>query len=109
MAHTAVDLLLTKIPNAAEIKEFISNNDADEKMLDEWLFERIYKGVDYKQMEREQHADTWLDSRTSYYGDDYIGKQQTFEQYYTQIYGKQNEDLTFKKKSQWTKIDKKQQ
>jgi hypothetical protein len=53
--QTAVDLLLTKIPNAAEIKEFISNNDADEKMLDEWLFERIYKGVDYKQMEKQQH------------------------------------------------------
>ena len=31
------------------------------------------------------------------------------EQYYNETYGcKQNEDLTFKKKSQWTKIDKKQ-
>lgn len=54
MAPTAVDLLLTKIPNASEIKEFISNNGADEKMLDEWLFERIYKGVDYKEMEEQQ-------------------------------------------------------
>jgi hypothetical protein len=52
--QTSVDLLLTKIPNAAEIKEFISNNDADEKMLDEWLFERIYKGVDYKETDKQQ-------------------------------------------------------
>jgi hypothetical protein len=59
--QTAVDLLLTKIPNAAEIKEFISNNDADEKMLDEWLFERIYKGVDYKQMEKQQRKNDITD------------------------------------------------
>lgn len=52
--QTSVGLLLSKIPDAAEIKAFISENDADEKMLDEWLWERIYKGVDYKQMHREE-------------------------------------------------------
>ena len=43
-----------------------------------------------KQLEREQHGDTWLDSRVSYFGDVYIGKKQTFEQYYTQTYGNNN-------------------
>ena len=54
-----------------------------------------------KEMEKEQHKYTWYDSR--------VNTCIPFEDYYTQTYGcKQNEDLTFKKKSQWTKIDKKQ-
>jgi hypothetical protein len=80
--QTAVGLLLTKIPNAAEIKEFISNNDADEKMLDEWLFERIYQGVDYKQMEKQQIMDAYKYS----YGVASFKTGTTSEQYYTQTY-----------------------
>jgi len=40
-----------------------------------------------KQMEKEQHADTWLDSRIESNDEDYIGKEKSFEQYYEQTYG----------------------
>ncbi len=42
-----------------------------------------------KQMEEEQHGNTWIDSRIEYNGDDYIGKEKTFEHYYNETYGKQ--------------------
>ena len=42
-----------------------------------------------KQMEKDQHDNTWVDSRIEYNGDDYIGKEKTFEQYYNETYGKQ--------------------
>jgi len=38
-------------------------------------------------MEKEQHADTWLDSRIESNDEDYIGKEKSFEQYYEQTYG----------------------
>lgn len=41
-----------------------------------------------KQMEKEQHEDTWLDSRIEDKGDNYIGKEKSFEQYYNETYGK---------------------
>jgi hypothetical protein len=40
-----------------------------------------------KQMEKEQHDNTWVDSRIEYNGDDYIGQGKTFEQYYNETYG----------------------
>jgi hypothetical protein len=40
-----------------------------------------------KQIEKEQHADTWLDSRLEDKGDNYIGKEKSFEQYYKETYG----------------------
>lgn len=51
---TVVNKLLANIPDAAQIKQFIFENDADEKMLDEWLFERIYQGKDWEKLEREE-------------------------------------------------------
>jgi hypothetical protein len=42
-----------------------------------------------KQMEEEQHGNTWLDSRienSDGYG--YLGKEKTFEQYYNETYNK---------------------
>lgn len=39
------------------------------------------------QMEKEQHEDTWLDSRIEDKGDNYIGNEKSFEQYYNQTYG----------------------
>jgi hypothetical protein len=41
-----------------------------------------------KQMEKAQHADTWLDSRIESNDKDYIGKEKSFEQYYNETYGK---------------------
>jgi hypothetical protein len=40
-----------------------------------------------KQMEEEQHGNTWIDSRIERNGDDYIGKDKTFEEYYKETYG----------------------
>ena len=40
---TPMQELIELIPDAYQIKQFISENDADEKMLDEWLFDRIFK------------------------------------------------------------------
>lgn len=51
---TIVQQLLTNIPDASQIKQFIFENDADEKMLDEWLFEKIYQGKDWEELEKEQ-------------------------------------------------------
>lgn len=42
-----------------------------------------------KQMQKEQHSNTWSDSRTEYKGDDYIGKEKSFEEYYNETYNTQ--------------------
>ncbi len=42
-----------------------------------------------KQMEREQHSDTWIDSRVEDKENDYIGKQKSFDEYFTETYGKE--------------------
>lgn len=39
-------------------------------------------------MEQEQHSNTWADSRTYHKGDDYIGKEITFDEYFKQVYRK---------------------
>lgn len=39
-----------------------------------------------KAMEKEQHSNTWIDARTHQKGDDYIGKEMSFEDYYKQTY-----------------------
>ena len=71
MAQTAVEWFADKI---------------DDLISDE-LRERVeLLKNEAKQMEKEYHEDTWLDSAASYYGYDYIGKKQTFDQYYTQTY-----------------------
>lgn len=54
---TPMQELLELIPSAAEIKEYLSNTDADEKMLDEWLWERIFKGNDWLLKEKQQIID----------------------------------------------------
>lgn len=62
----------------------------------EWLFEKMTeKGtnpywdmrfIQAKAMEKEQHSNTWIDARTHQKGDDYIGKEMSFEDYYKQTY-----------------------
>lgn len=81
--QTAVSKLLNAIPEASEIKDFIEENNADTKMLDEWLWERIYKGRYYLQMEREQivlaHEQGRSDKHNDFCRDG--------ERYYEQTYG----------------------
>ena len=66
----------------------------------EWLMEQMLKPDMYKiwpsllerakAMEKEQHSNTWVDSRIHYKGDDYIGKEMSFEDYFNQVYGNTN-------------------
>lgn len=67
----------------------------------QWLVERYFASNEpfqFKhleqalQMEKEQHEDTWLDSRLEDKGDNYIGKEKSFEQYYKETYGKEESD-----------------
>ena len=61
----------------------------------EWLVEQ-YANENYgievyeqaKQMEKEQHNNTWVDSRIEDRGEGFIGREKTFEQYYNETYGK---------------------
>lgn len=54
---TAINELLNLIPNGYDIKQYISENDPDEKMLDEWLCERIYKNKNWLEKEKQQIID----------------------------------------------------
>ena len=38
------------------------------------------------QMEKEQMEDVWHDSRVEDFGDDYIGKQKSFNEYYNETF-----------------------
>lgn len=40
-----------------------------------------------KEMEKEQHEETWIDSKVLNIGYSYIGKTISFEEYYIRIYG----------------------
>jgi len=56
------------------------------KMNPKQAFEFIEWFDQAKEMEKEQMGDTWVDSRIADKGDDYIGKQKSFEQYYNETY-----------------------
>jgi len=40
-----------------------------------------------KEMEKNQHANTWDDSRVEDKGDNYVGKQKSFDNYYNETQG----------------------
>jgi hypothetical protein len=61
-----IEELLSLIPTGQDIKSFISENDADEKMIDEWLWERIYKDRDWvKALSKAE--DKWEELASSRY------------------------------------------
>jgi hypothetical protein len=41
-----------------------------------------------KEIEKEQMCDTWVDSRTFDKGDNYFGKQKSFDEYYNETFQK---------------------
>jgi hypothetical protein len=41
-----------------------------------------------KAMEEKQHENTWIEGQSCKMPDTYIGKEKTFQQYYTETYGK---------------------
>ena len=75
--QTAVDWLEEQI-----------KSDQNQKALSasEWM-EVIEQA---KQMEKEQHNETWEKGRLEDKGDDYLGKQLSFEQYYNETYNKKD-------------------
>ena len=58
--------------------------------------QQIERGLyDLLEEEKEQMHDTWVDSRTFDKGDNYFGKQKSFDEYYNKTYGdKWNQDCT---------------
>jgi hypothetical protein len=60
-----------------------------EQLTSTWYDGKSSKGVleIAKEMEKEQMCDTWVDSRTFDKGDNYFGKQKSFDEYYNVIYG----------------------
>jgi nitrous oxide reductase accessory protein NosL len=88
---TAMTELISLIPDAREIKEFISEVQPDEKMLDEWLWEKMFKGKNWLEKEKEQI----IDAHTNAYliGEDDISVEdanKASEKYYNQTYTKTN-------------------
>jgi hypothetical protein len=64
----------------------------------DWMFDQLWETpkdklawfkilMDAKEMEKEQMHDTWVDSRTFDKGDNYFGKQKSFDEYYNETYG----------------------
>jgi len=50
---TPIQQLLDLIPDADEIITYMFEYQPDTKMLDNWLYERIYKGRDWINIEKE--------------------------------------------------------
>ena len=65
----------------------------------QWLAVKLFNAAPYpsvwdkfieqaKEMEKQQHINTWIHSRVEYQGDDYIGKEKTFDEYYNETFNK---------------------
>ena len=79
-----------------ESKQTNENQERKQTVVD-WLYVRMFENngritkEEYeqaKEMEANQHSETWVDSRIADKGDDYIGKQKSFEEYYNETYSK---------------------
>lgn len=42
-------------------------------------------------MHRKEHEETWIDAKIEDKGDDYIGKEMTFEKYYNETFNNETE------------------
>lgn len=60
---TPIQQLLECIPDAEQIKRFILENDADEQMIDQWLWELIYKEKNWEELEKKQIEDAFDNGR----------------------------------------------
>jgi hypothetical protein len=70
----------------------------------EWFFEHLMPFIEFsdaekredvrnvleqaKAMAEKQHENTWIEGQSCKMPDTYIGKEKTFQQYYTETYGK---------------------
>jgi hypothetical protein len=79
--QTAVDWFADEILKAAIVFLYNEKNEGKFSLAYDELIEQA------KQMEEEQHHNTWLDSRIENSdGYEYLGKEKTFEQYYNETY-----------------------
>lgn len=84
---TVVQQLLANIPDAAQIKQFISENDADEKMLDEWIAKKIHDAGDWINLEKEQIINAYIECWMKDGGNGFH-KEKEAEQYYIDEFSK---------------------
>lgn len=86
MKQTVIDIALEQIYQAI-VKS--KNPDALTKRTGEYRI-GLRKAMDIlselKEMEKEQMRDVWDESRSEYMGDNYIGKEKSFEDYYNEIF-----------------------
>ena len=80
--QTAVEWLIEQLVELD--KELDGIRKSDDSTVIKINPTRIYEQA--KQMEKEQHSNTWTDARTHHKEDDYIGKEISFEQYYNETY-----------------------
>jgi hypothetical protein len=70
MKQTAVEWLINTVQNSAGMEQ-PEIDDVLERALE---------------MEKEQMRDVWDESRSEYMGDNYIGKEKSFEDYYNETF-----------------------
>jgi hypothetical protein len=87
--QTAVEQLIDCIPSATEIMDYIHDYQPDEKMLDNWLWERIYKDREWVKMEKEQIIDSFRNGLDDFYDKD-TSFYENGEKYYNQTYKQQD-------------------
>ena len=81
MKHTAVEFLAERYNYITWLR---NRDEISAGTADEWRKKFLEEA---KEMEKEQHANTWDDSRVEDKGDNYVGKQKSFNDYYEQTYG----------------------
>jgi hypothetical protein len=81
--QTAVSQIFAQIKAGRKDTKFWNDS-----MLVDWLLEQEER---YKQMEKDQHEETWFSSRVEDMGDEFKVEQKSFEQYYNETYGGQDD------------------
>jgi hypothetical protein len=88
--QTVVNQLLPLIPDGDEIMDYICANNADARMLDDWLYQRMFKDRDWEQMEKEQmeHAHKVGGAMANIPSEFRLD----FERYYNETYNQQDDE-----------------
>ena len=79
--QSSVEWLVNQLIDKSEYKDLPNNYFL---MSDKDIDEIIEQA---KAMHKEEHEETWIDAKIEDKGDDYIGKEMTFQQYYKKTYG----------------------
>jgi len=82
MKHTAIQQAIAMVRSREEsmLDTLMGKHTAHHlQQVERLLYELL-------EAEKEQMCDTWVDSRTFDKGDNYFGKQKSFEEYYKETY-----------------------